>query len=201
MKPQEIEKEIEKFLLNVQKPGRYVGGEFNSIYKDSSAIQTRIALAFPDIYDLGVPNLGIAIFYDLLNKLPNVWAERVYLPWEDMEKEMRERNIPLYTLESKTPVNQMDILGITIPYESLYTNVLNLLDLSGLSVFAAERSEDDPLVIAGGHSTYNPEPMSAFIDAFVIGEGEEVFPEIVKVYQLWKKQALPKSELLYRLSK
>ena len=201
MKPQEIEKEIEKFLLNVQKPGRYVGGEFNSIYKDSSAIQTRIALAFPDIYDLGVPNLGIAIFYDLLNKLPNVWAERVYLPWEDMEKEMRERNIPLYTLESKTPVNQMDILGITIPYESLYTNVLNLLDLSGLSVFAAERSEEDPLVIAGGHSTYNPEPMSAFIDAFVIGEGEEVFPEIVTVYQLWKKQALPKSELLYRLSK
>lgn len=201
MKPQEIEKEIEKFLLKVQKPGRYVGGEFNSIYKDSSAIQTRVALAFPDIYDLGVPNLGIAIFYDLLNKLPNVWAERVYLPWEDMEKEMRERNIPLYTLESKTPVNQMDILGITIPYESLYTNVLNLLDLSGLSVFAAERSVNDPLVIAGGHTTYNPEPMSAFVDAFVIGEGEEVFPEIITVYQLWKKQALPKSELLYRLSK
>jgi len=168
LKPQEIEKEIEKFLLNVQKPGRYVGGEFNSIYKDPSAIQTRVALAFPDIYDLGVPNLGIAIFYDLLNKLPNVWAERVYLPWEDMEKEMRERNIPLYTLESKTPVNQMDILGITIPYESLYTNVLNLLDLSGLSVFAAERSVNDPLVIAGGHTTYNPEPMSAFVDAFVI---------------------------------
>ena len=200
MKPQEIEKEIEKFLLNVQKPGRYVGGEFNSIYKDSSAIQTRIALAFPDIYDLGVPNLGIAIFYDLLNKLPNVWAERVYLPWEDMEKEMRERNIPLYTLESKTPVNQMDILGITIPYESLYTNVLNLLDLSGLSVFAAERSEDDPLVIAGGHSTYNRN-RCRHLSMHSLSEKEKSIPEIVTVYQLWKKRHCRNRNCFIELSK
>ncbi len=132
--------------------------------------------------------------------MDDLWAERSYLPWEDMESEMRSRNIPLYTLESKTPIKQLDILGITIPYESLYTNVLNLLDLAQFPVFSKERDEHFPLVIAGGHSTFNPEPMSAFIDAFVVGEGENVFPEIIRVYQDWKNKNKPKNHLLFALS-
>ena len=187
VQPKEIEEKLDTFLLKVQKPGRYVGGEYNAVMKDPEQVSTRVALAFPDIYDLGVPNLGLAIFYDQLNRLPDVWAERVYLPWEDMEAEMRAREIPLYTLESKTQLRDMDILGITIPYESLYTNVLTLLDLAQIPVFSSERDESCPLVIAGGHSTFNPEPMAPFIDAFAIGEGEEVFPEVIRCYQDWKK--------------
>lgn len=200
MLPNEIEKKLDTFLLKVQKPGRYVGGEYNAVVKDPSTIETRVALAFPDIYDLGVPNLGLAIFYDQLNKMPDVWAERVYLPWEDMEAEMRTRGIPLYTLESKTQLRDMDILGITIPYESLYTNVLNLLDMAQLSVFSSERDESCPLVIAGGHSAYNPEPMAPYIDAFVIGEGEEVVPEIIRCYQSWKRSKSNKLVLLEALA-
>ncbi len=196
----EIEEQLDQFLLKVQKPGRYVGGEFNSVHKNPDTIKTRIALAFPDIYDLGVPNLGLSIFYDQLNKMDDVWAERTYLPWEDMEMEMRNRNIPLYTLESKTPLDKMDIIGITIPYESLYTNVLNLLDLAQIPIFSKDRSEGYPLIIAGGHSTFNPEPMSAFIDVFVIGEGEEVITDIIRIYQSWKSLSKPKFELLHEIS-
>ncbi len=200
MTPQEIEAQLESFLLKVQKPGRYVGGEFNTVTKDLNKIQTRVALAFPDIYDLGVPNLGLAIFYDQLNRDDAVWAERCYLPWDDMEAEMRARAIPLYSLESKTPIDQFDILAITIPYESLYTNVLNLLDLAQLPLFSKDRDESHPLVIAGGHAAFNPEPMSAFIDVFVIGEGEDAFPEIVQVYQRWKSQSADKEALLLELA-
>ncbi len=200
VQPKEIESLLDTFLLKVQKPGRYVGGEYNAVVKDPDAVETRIALAFPDIYDLGVPNLGLAIFYDMLNKRDDLWAERTYLPWEDMEAEMRARDIPLYTLESKTPIDQMDILGVTIPYESLYTNVLTMLDLSHMPVFAAERDERYPLVVAGGHSTFNPEPMAPFIDIFVIGEGEELFPEIIDCYQAWKKSGEKKLRLLEQLS-
>ncbi len=200
MKPKEIEEKLDTFLLKVQKPGRYVGGEYNAVMKDPVKIETRVALAFPDIYDLGVPNLGLAIFYDQLNRLPDVWAERTYLPWEDMEAEMRSHGIPLYTLESKTPLRDMDILGITIPYESLYTNVLTLLDLADIPLFSSERDESCPLVIAGGHSTFNPEPMAPFIDAFAIGEGEELFPEIINCYQEWKRNQEPRGKLLEKLS-
>ncbi len=201
MQPKEIESLLDTFLLKVQKPGRYVGGEYNAVMKDPDTVKTRIALAFPDIYDLGVPNLGLAIFYDMLNKRDDLWAERVYLPWEDMEAEMRKRGIPLYTLESKTPLDRMDILGITIPYESLYTNVLTILDLANMPVFSAERDERYPLVVAGGHSTFNPEPMAPFIDVFVIGEGEELFPEIINCYQIWKKSGKKKIRLLEQLSR
>ena len=200
MQAKEIENILDTFLLKVQKPGRYVGGEFNAVIKDPVSVETRVALAFPDIYDLGVPNLGLSIFYDELNKMDDVWAERVYLPWEDMEAEMRSRSIPLFTLESKTPVYDVDILGITIPYESLYTNVLTMLDLAKIPVFASERNKDCPLVIAGGHSTFNPEPMSKFIDAFAIGEGEEIFPEIIKCYQKWKRSGADRTKLLEELS-
>ncbi len=200
MSAEEIQRKLEEVLLKVQKPGRYVGGEYNAVIKTISDEMIRIALAFPDIYDLGVPNLGLSIFYDQLNRMPNVWAERTYVPWEDMEQEMRTNQIPLYTLESKTPVSQMDILAITIPYESLYTNGLNMIDLSGMPVLASERDERYPLILAGGHSAFNPEPMSAFIDAFVIGEGEELFSEVIQVCQIWKKENGSKTNLLERLA-
>ena len=201
MQAKEIEKKLDQFLLKVEKPGRYVGGEYNAYMKDPDAVETRVALAFPDIYDLGVPNLGLSIFYDQLNKMPEVWAERVYIPWEDMEAEMRTRGIPLYTLESKTQLRNMDILGITMPYESLYTNVLNLIDLAQMPVFSSERDETYPLIMAGGHAAYNPEPMAPFIDAFAIGDGEELFPEIIRCYQAWKRTGQKKLQLLEALSR
>jgi radical SAM family uncharacterized protein len=179
---------LERILLRVQKPGRYVGGELNQVVKPWDAVDTRVALVFPDIYDLGLPNLGLTILYDQLNRRPDVLAERAYAPWMDMEARMREQGIPLYGLESKHPLSAFDIIGFSLPYESLYTNVLNLLDLAGLPVFAAERDERHPLVIAGGHAAFNPEPMAAFIDAFAIGEGEELIHDIVDAHQRWKRE-------------
>ncbi len=138
-----------------------MGGEYNQVIKIGISVQTHVALAFPDIYDIGVPNLGLAIFYESLNDRPDVLAERVYVPWLDMEAAMRSNEIPLYALESLHAVRDFDILGITLPYETLFTNTLNLLDLSGIPVVSANhRSIHDPLVIAGGHATYNPEPMA-----------------------------------------
>src|SRR5574338_773940 len=183
--PIEIQNRLERVLLRVQKPGRYVGGELNQVDKDWDTIETHCALIFPDIYDIGLPNLGVAILYDQINRRADALAERAYAPWFDMEAEMRKAEIPLYGLESKHALADFDILGFTLPYESLFTNVLNILDLAGLPVRSVERDERHPLVIAGGHSTYNPEPMSAFIDAFVIGEGEEVIHEIIDAYQDW----------------
>jgi radical SAM family uncharacterized protein len=196
----EIEKRLERILMRVQKPGRYVGGELNQVVKPWDAVTTRVALLFPDIYDIGLPNLGLAILYDQLNCRPDVLAERAYAPWLDMETEMRTAGIPLYGLESKHPLAGFDILGFTLPYESLYTNVLNMLDLAGLPVFSAQRDERHPLVIAGGHAAYNPEPMSAFIDAFAIGEGEDLIHEIVNAHQAWKTSARPRAALLEALA-
>jgi radical SAM family uncharacterized protein len=198
--PTEIRKQLRRILPRVQKPGRYAGGELNQIVKDWKAIQTHFALAFPDIYDIGVPNLGIMILYELLNQRADVLCERAYLPWLDMETELRQANIPLYSLESYHPLREFDILGFTIPYETLYTNVLNVLDLAGIPLSSSERGKDYPLIIAGGHSTFNPEPMADFIDAFVIGEGEEVILEIVNTQQEWKKSGKDKAELLMKLS-
>ncbi len=195
-----IPKEIEKILLSVEKPGRYVGGEHNEIKKNWDSVETHVALIFPDIYDLGQPNLGLAILYDLLNKRADVAAERSFAPWVDMEAKLRETKQLLFSLESKKPLKDFDILGFTLPYESIYTNVLNILDLSGLPLLSADRNESHPLVIAGGQATYNPEPISAFIDAFVIGEGEEVIHEIVDCQQTWKAAGTPKTDLLERLA-
>src|SRR5512146_506027 len=191
--PSEINKRLERILLRVQKPGRYVGGELNQVIKPWDAVQTHMALIFPDIYDIGLPNLGLAILYDQVNRREDALAERAYAPWTDMEAEMRAAQIPLYGLESKHALADFDILGFTLPYESLYTNALNILDLAGLPLFAAERDERHPLVIAGGHAAFNPEPMSAFIDAFAIGEGEEVIHEIVDTYQAWKSAGGPRA--------
>jgi radical SAM family uncharacterized protein len=198
--PIEIEARLERVLLRVQKPGRYVGGELNQIVKDWDAVETRVALAFPDIYDIGSPNLGLAILYHALNARADVLAERAFVPWTDMEAQMRAHDIPLYSLESKHALVDFDIIGFTLPYETLYTNALNFLDLAGIPLFSNERSAAHPLVIAGGHATYNPEPMHAFIDAFVIGEGEDVIHEIVDVYQVWKRSGAARLELLRNLA-
>ena len=179
LSPEEIESRLERILLKVQKPGRYVGGELNAVVKDWDEIETKVAFVFPDIYDIGISNLGLQILYDLVNQRPDALAERAYAPWVDMEDLMRSRDIPLYSLESKHPLAAFDILGFSLPYETLYTNTLNLLDLAGIPLRSAERRASDPLVIAGGHACFNPEPMHAFIDAFVIGEGEEVIHEII----------------------
>lgn len=191
---------LEIILYHVEKPGRYVGGEHNMVLKEWDLVQTRIALAFPDLYDLGQANLGLAILYEIINDQADLLAERVFSPWHDMEAALREHNIPLFTLESKRAVSEFDILGITLPYESIYTNVLNLLDLAGLPLRAEDRDETHPLVIAGGQACYNPEPMTAFIDAFAIGDGEDVTLEIVKTYQAWKKSGAPKQNLLIDLA-
>jgi len=181
--PQEIEARLERILLEVQKPGRYVGGELNIVVKDWDSIRTRVALVFPDIYDIGVSNVGLKILYDQLNQRPDALAERAYAPWTDMEDRMRSHEIPLYSLESKHPLSEFDIIGFSLPYETLYTNTLNILDLAGIPIFSADRDGSHPVVIAGGHAATNPEPMHAFIDAFVIGEGEEVIHDVVDAVQ------------------
>jgi len=199
--PQMIEKHLNRLLPQVQRPGRYTGGELNQIVKDWSEIETKVAFAFPDIYDLGMSNYGLAILYDILNQRPDVLAERTFLPWTDMEAVMREEGLPLYSLETKHLIKEFDILGISIPYETLYTNSLNLLDLSGIPLFSSERTIEDPLVIAGGHAMMNPEPMHAFLDAIVVGEGEDVIVEIVDTYQKWKRTGEPRQVLLEQLAR
>ncbi|MCZ2115308.1 MAG: TIGR03960 family B12-binding radical SAM protein [Anaerolineae bacterium] len=179
MTPQQIEVALERILPRVAKPGRYTGGELNQVVKNWDEIDYKVAMAFPDVYDIGMSNLGWMVHYDIINKHRNLLAERVFCPWDDMEAAMRERNMPLFSLETKHPVRDFDLLGITLPYEQLFTNVLNLLDLAGLPVRAADRDATHPLVVAGGHACYNPEPMAPFIDVFVIGEGEEALLEII----------------------
>ena len=183
MKPREIKCKTDRFLLQVEKPGRYVGGEYNSVVKDWDAVDIKVALAFPDIYDLGMSNLGIMNLYHQVNRRDNMLAERVFSPWLDMEDIMRQQRIPLYSLETRHPLRDFDLIGISLPYEQLYTNALNLIDLAGLPIISQERDERYPLVIAGGHACYNPEPMADFIDAFVIGEGEEIIVEIAELMQ------------------
>ncbi len=198
--PAEINFKLQRILPTVQKPARYIGGELNQVVKNWEAIETRVALVFPDIYDLGMSNLGLAILYELINDRPDSLAERVYTPWTDMETAMRSAGIPLYSLESHHPLSSFNIIGFSLPYETLFTNTLNALDLAGIPIRSAERHDTDPLIIAGGHATFNPEPMHSFVDAFVIGEGEQVIHEIIDVYQVWKRASLPRQQLLLSLS-
>jgi len=181
--PEQIEAKLDRILLKVQKPGRYVGGELNITIKDWDTVKTKVALVFPDIYDIGVSNVGLKILYDQINQRDDALAERSYSVWVDMEAQMRENGIPLYSLESKQPLACFDLIGFSLPYETLYTNTLNALDLAGIPVRSADRDDSHPIIIAGGHSTLNPEPMHAFIDAFAIGEGEEVIHDIIEVIQ------------------
>lgn len=192
--------QLERILPLVEKPGRYVGGEYNSIVKDWDEIPTKVALVFPDIYDIGLSNLGLQILYEIINQQDNLLAERAYSPWQDMEELLRKHNIPLFSLESKSSLRDFDIIGITLPYESLYTNTLNLIDLCKIPIHSKDRGVGFPLIIAGGHATYNPEPMAPFIDAFLIGEGEDILLEVIKVYQNWKINNFPREDLLINLS-
>lgn len=192
---------IEKILYHVEKPGRYVGGEHNQIVKTWTEKITKWCLIFPDIYDIGQTNLGLAMLYQILNAEEDILAERSFAPWIDMEAELRKHEIPLFSLENKRALADFDILGFTLPYESVYTNVLNILDLAAIPLFTKDRETNDPLIIAGGQACYNPEPMTDFFDAFVIGEGEEVILEISRVYSSWKAQGLPRNDLLLHLAR
>ncbi len=174
---------IEEILPRVAKPARYIGGELNSVRKPSAEASIRIALAFPDVYEVGMSNLGLRILYHILNSMNGVAAERVFAPASDMEAEMREAGIPLFSLESALPVREFDLIGFSLAYELSYTTVLNMLDLAGIPLRASDRSDNDPIIIAGGHCATNPEPMADFIDAFVIGDGEEAIQDIVRAYE------------------
>ncbi|MEJ5249736.1 MAG: TIGR03960 family B12-binding radical SAM protein [Caldilinea sp.] len=201
MTPHQITRALDRVLHKVEKPARYTGGELNAVVKDWSdpAIQIKVALAFPDIYELGGSNLGLMVLYDLINRRPDLLAERVYCPWPDFEGYMRRDGIPLYGLETRHPLRDFDIIGFSLPYEQLYTNVLTMLDLAGVPLRAADRTAADPLVIAGGSGCYNPEPMSAFFDAIVIGEGEEVIFEVIDAVREWKQAGQSRYDLLERL--
>ncbi len=189
--PRQITRALDRILHKVEKPARYTGGELNSIVKnwDDPVIKTKMALAFPDIYELGGSNLGLMVLYDLINRRVDLLAERVYCPWPDFEYYMRRDDIPLYSLETRHPLRDFNIIGFSLPYEQLYTNVLTMLDLAGVPLRAAERTAADPLVIAGGSGCYNPEPMSAFFDAMIVGEGEEVIFEVIAAYENWRVES------------
>ncbi|MEO6043562.1 MAG: TIGR03960 family B12-binding radical SAM protein [Tepidiformaceae bacterium] len=187
---------IDQLLTRVSKPARYTGGEWNSVTKDWNSATVRIALAFPDNYDIGMSNMGLGILYDLLNKIEDVASERVFAPWEDMEAEMRREGSLLWSLESRHPVRDFDILGFTLQYEMGYTNVLNMLDLAGIPIWSKERGEDHPIVIAGGSGAFNPEPLAPFIDAFFLGEGEDAVQELAGMVREWKRAGAPRATRL-----
>jgi len=195
----EIKKKLKTILPTVVKPGRYYGGELNHVVKDWDDIKIHSALVFPDIYNIGLPNLGIAILYEIINKRDDALCERAYMPWLDMETAMREQGVPLYSLESHRSLAEFDLIGFTLPYETLYTNVLNALDLIGLPIHSADRDENHPIIIAGGHTAFNPEPMADFIDAFVLGEGEEVVQEILDFIKKAKSEHFSRQQILLGL--
>ena len=176
------------------RPARYTGAEWNSVVKDWEGVEVRVALAYPDVYDIGMSNLGLSILYDILNKQPGVLAERVYAPWVDLDAEMRKAGLPLGSLESMRPLTDFDVIGFSLGYELSYTNVLNMLDLARIPVKASERTDAHPLVIAGGSCALNPEPMSDFIDLFVLGDGEEIVGEMIGLFAQWKKSGSGRKE-------
>ncbi|MCB0105261.1 MAG: TIGR03960 family B12-binding radical SAM protein, partial [Caldilineaceae bacterium] len=186
--PKQITRALDRVLHKVEKPARYTGGELNSIVKpwDGTVIETKVGLAFPDIYELGGSNLGLMVLYDLINKRENMLAERIYCPWPDFEAIMRRDEIPLFSLETRHAAGDFDIIGFSLPYEQLYTNVLTMLDLADIPLRAVDRTAEHPLIIAGGSGCYNPEPMSAFFDAMIIGEGEEVIFDVIAAYEEWR---------------
>ena len=191
-----LKEQIESLLLKVRNPSRYIGGELNSVVKDKSRVDVRFAFCFPDSYDVGMSHLGMKILYSLKNKRENFWCERVFAPWEDFEALMRENNIPLYGLESLEPIREFDFIGFTVQYELCYTNILNMLDLAGLPVKSKDRTDDMPVVVAGGPCVCNPEPLADFIDIFILGEGEEVNLELMDLYADMKKRGCSRREFL-----
>ena len=188
----------DEILLQIDKAARYIGGEVNAVMKNKEDVDIRFAMAFPDVYEIGMSNLGMMILYDMFNKRDDVWCERLFSPWTDLDKIMREEHIPLFTLESQDPVKEFDFLGITLGYEMCYTNVLQLLDLSGIPLLAKERTEDDPLVIGGGACAYNPEPLAPFFDLFYIGEGEMVYGALFDAYKANQKAGGSRQDFLLK---
>ena len=186
----------DEILLKVDKPARYIGGEINAVTKDPEKVDIRFAMCFPDVYEIGMSHLGIQILYDMFNRREDTWCERVYSPWLDMDKVLREKDIPLFALESQDPVRDFDFLGITIQFEMCYTNILQILDLSHIPLHASDRTEEDPIVIGGGPCAYNPEPLAEFFDIFYIGEGETVYDELLDTYKEWKKSGASRKEFL-----
>ena len=188
-------------LMKIEKPERYIGHEVNSVMKDLEQVRVRFAMCFPDVYEIGMSHLGIQILYDMFNAMPDVWCERVYSPWVDLDVIMREQHIPLFALESQDPIKDFDFLGITIQYEMCYTNILQILDLSQIPLNSLERGEDCPIVIGGGPCTYNPEPLADFFDIFYIGEGETQYERLIDLYKECKDRGLGRVEFLRRVAK
>ncbi len=188
-------------LMKAEKPARYIGGEVNCVYKDKNKIDIRFAVCFPDVYEIGMSHLGIQILYDMFNKWDDTWCERVYSPWIDVDREMRDRRIPLFALESQDRIKDFDFLGITLQYEMCYTNVVQILDLSNIPFINKDRTWDDPIVIGGGPCSYNPEPIADFFDLFYIGEGETRYRELLDLYKKERKEGASREEFLEKAGK
>ena len=196
-----MDKRLERILPRVQKPARYVGGEYNAVMKDKEQVDTRVAFCFPDTYEIGMSNLGMRILYGVMNNMDGVWCERVFAPWGDMEEEMRKQNIPLFGLESGDPITDFDIVAFSVGYEMAFPTILNMLDLANIPLHAAERTELTPLVIAGGTAMYNSEPMADFIDIVSLGEGEYVTVELVELHRKARREGWSKHDFLVEAAK
>ena len=191
----------EEIMMKIDHPERYIGNEINSVVKDKDKVDVRFAMCFPDVYEIDMSHLGIQILYDMFNKFEDTWCERVYSPWVDLHKIMKEEHIPLFTLESKDPVKEMDFLGITLQYEMCYTNILQILDLSDIPLLSKDRTWDDPIVIGGGPCTYNPEPIADFFDIFYIGEGETMYRVLLDLYKESRKNGDTREKFLHKVAK
>lgn len=190
----------DEILMAVDKPSRYIGHEYNMVEKDLDTVDIRFAMCFPDVYEIGMSYLGIQILYDMFNRREDTYCERVYSPWPDLDRIMREQRIPLFSMETQSPIRDFDFLGITIQYEMCYTNILQVIDLSGIPLLSKDRTEEDPIVIGGGPCTYNPEPIADFFDMFYIGEGEESYDALLDLYKEYKNSEMTRREYLRRAS-
>ena len=196
-----MDKRLERILPGVQKPARYTGGEYNEIIKDKADVKLRMAFCFPDVYEIGMSNLGMRILYGCINTEPDIWCERVFAPWGDMAEQMRAAGIPLYALESGDPVSEFDVLGFSLGYEMAYCTVLDMLDMADIPLRSADRPDLVPLIFAGGTSCCNPEPMAPFLDLMVLGEGEEVDIEVLRLFQKARDEGWEKRRFLTEAAK
>ena len=190
----------DEILMSIEKPARYIGGEYNSVMKDKEQVDVRFCMCFPDVYEIGMSHLGIQILYDMFNRREDTWCERVYSPWPDLHKVMKEQHIPLFALESQDPLKEFDFLGITLQYEMCYTNILQVLDLAEIPIWSKDREKGDPIVIGGGPCSYNPEPIADFFDIFYIGEGETVYGDLIELYKIYKHSDMTREEFLIKVS-
>ena len=190
----------DEILMSIEKPARYIGGEYNSVMKDKEQVDVRFCMCFPDVYEIGMSHLGIQILYDMFNRREDTWCERVYSPWPDLHKVMKEQHIPLFALESQDPLKEFDFLGITLQYEMCYTNISQVLDLAEIPIWSKDREKGDPIVIGGGPCSYNPEPIADFFDIFYIGEGETVYGDLIELYKIYKHSDMTREEFLIKVS-